>query len=344
MTAVSTLPYRVPTAAPPAPAPRHAGTGRAAALALLAVTALWGSTFVLLKDTVTRLPVLDLLGVRFLVAAVVATLLAPQAVARLSRSQRRWGVGLGLVYGGAQVLQTEGLRFTSASVSGFLTGMYVVATPLLGALLLRARVPRTTWLAVALATGGLAVLSLRGFVLGTGELLTLASAVLYAVHIVGLGRSSRAGDALGLTVLQLWGAALVCLVGALPDGVQLPGTPQDMVALLYLALGAGVLAMVAQTWAQARLAPERAAVVMTTEPVWAAVFAVLLGGETLGPRVLVGGVLVLAAMYLVEVRRRSRPGRRGRGRRPARDHQRLPLPSADPAVRGCSHGTARRSA
>jgi drug/metabolite transporter (DMT)-like permease len=267
---------------------------------LLAVTAVWGSTFVLLKDTVTRLPVLDLLGVRFVVAALAVTLLAPRAIAGLSWSQRRWGLALGIVYGLAQVLQTEGLKFTSASVSGFLTGMYVVCTPLLGALLLRTRIPATTWWAVGLAGAGLAVLSLHGFALGLGELLTLGSAVLYAVHILGLGRASRAGSALGLTVLQLWAAAVVCLLGALPGGIELPAGGPDVIAVLYLALVAGVLTMFAQTWAQARLAPERAAVVMTAEPVWAALFAVLLGGETLGHRMLLGGALVLAAMYLVE--------------------------------------------
>ncbi|WP_218123386.1 DMT family transporter [Quadrisphaera sp. DSM 44207] len=290
--------------APPAP-PRSAPP-LGAALGLLAVTAVWGSTFFMLKETVQRLPVADFLGVRFVVATAAVTLFAPRALARLTPSERRWGLGLGVVYGLAQLLQTEGLRTTSASVSGFLTGMYVVLTPLLAALLLRARIGRTTWLAVALATVGLGVLSLRGFAVGGGEALTVASAVLYALHLIGLGRVSTARSALGLTIVQLWAVAAVCLLGALPGGVALPSTGYDLAVLLYTALLAGAAALAVQTWAQSHLPAERAAVIMTMEPVWAGAFAVLLGGEALGARVVVGGALVLAAMYVVELGPRQR--------------------------------------
>lgn len=270
-------------------------------LGLLAVTAAWGSTFFMLKDVVARVPVADFLALRFVVAAVAVTLLAPRAVGRLSRDERRRGILLGLVYGVAQVLQTTGLQTTAASVSGFLTGMYVVFTPVLGALLLRQRVTLVTGLAVALATVGLGVLSLQGFSVGGGEALTLASALLYGLHIVALGRWSRPGSALGLTVVQLWVVAVLCLVAALPGGLTLPGRTSDWSVLVFMALVAGAAALVVQTWAQARLAPARAAVIMTMEPVWAGFFAVLLGGEVLTARVLVGGAVVLTAMYLVEL-------------------------------------------
>ncbi len=274
-------------------------------LGLLAVTAAWGSTFYLLKDVLDRVPVGDFLAVRFAVAAVAVWLLAPRAMGRLSPSERRHGVALGAVYGTAQLLQTVGLQSTAASVSGFVTGMYVVFTPLLGALLLRARISRAVWLAVALATLGLAVLSLQGLSVGGGEALTLASAVLYAAHIVGLGAWSSGRNALGLTIVQLLVITAICSLAAVPGGLTLPRTGADWGALLWMALVAGALALVVQTWAQAHVPPTRAAIVMTMEPVWAGLFAVLLGGERLGPRVVLGGGLVLAAMYLVELR----PGR-----------------------------------
>lgn len=283
------------------PTPRPVLSTSLPTLGLLAVTAAWGSTFFLLKEAVTRVPVADFLALRFLVAAAAVTLLAPRALSRLSADERRYGLLLGLVYGAAQVLQTTGLQTTSASVSGFLTGMYVVFTPVLGALLLRARTTPVTWRAVALATVGLAVLSLQGFAVGGGEALTVASAVLYGLHIVGLGRWSREGSALGLTIVQLWVVAAVCLVAGLPGGVTLPDRGDDWAVLVFMALVAGAAALVVQTWAQARLAPTRAAVIMTMEPVWAGFFAVLLGGEVLTARVLVGGGVVLAAMYLVEL-------------------------------------------
>ncbi len=300
------------------PALRPAVPASLPTLGLLAVTAAWGSTFFLLKDVVTRVPVADFLALRFLVAAVAVTLLAPRAVARLTAGERRAAVLLGLVYGVAQVLQTEGLRTTSASVSGFLTGMYVVFTPVLGALLLRSRTTPTTWVAVGLATVGLGVLSLQGFAVGGGEALTVASAALYALHILGLGRWSREGSALGLTVVQLWVVAAVCAVFGLPGGLTLPTRTDDWAVLVFMALVAGAAALVVQTWAQARLAPARAAVIMTMEPVWAGLFAVALGGESLTVRG--AGRRVRRAGR--DVPRRARPGaaggRRGGRRRPAR--------------------------
>ena len=278
-----------------------------AVLGLLAVTAAWGSTFFLIKDVVERVPVADFLAVRFLVAAVAVWLIFPRAASRLTPAERWQGVTLGVVYGLGQLLQTTGLQDTSASVSGFITGMYVVFTPLLGALLLRTRLGWAVWAAVGLATAGLASLSLQGLAVGSGEALTLAGAALYGAHIVGLGAWSSGRNALGLTVVQLATITVVCGVGALPGGVVLPASGGDWLSLVYMALVAGALALVVQTWAQAHLAATRAAIIMTMEPVWAAGFAVALGGERLGLRVLLGGALVLAAMYLVEL------GPRGRG-------------------------------
>ena len=272
-----------------------------ATLALIGVTAAWGTTFFLIKDLLDRVPVLDFLAIRFAIAAVALLVVAPRAVARLSKRARWHGMGLGLIYGVAQILQTTGLGHTSASVSGFVTGMYVVCTPVLGALLLHQRIGRLTWIAVLLATAGLAVLSLRGFAIGYGEGLTFLAAVLYAVHILGLGAWSTQRDALGLSVLQMGVITVVCALASAPDGIVLPQRADDWLAVIYMALIAGALALLAQTWAQAHLAPTRAAIVMTLEPVFAALFAVLLGGERLGPRVVLGGALVLTAMYLVEL-------------------------------------------
>lgn len=270
-------------------------------LALLAVTAAWGSTFFMLKGVLTRLPVTDTLALRFLIAAAAVWLVAPRAVRTLTRAERRAGVALGLVFAAAQLLQTYGLRTTAASVSGFVTGMYVVFTPLLAAALLRSRIGRNVWLAAVLATAGLAVLSLTGFALGGGAALTLVSALLYAVHIVGLGAWTRPGRAVGLTLVQLTTVALVCTLAALPGGLAVPVRTADWLALAWMGVGAGAVALLVQTWAQAHLAATRAAVIMTMEPVFAGVFAVALGGEVLGPRVVVGGGLVLAAMLLAEL-------------------------------------------
>jgi drug/metabolite transporter (DMT)-like permease len=279
-------------------------------LALLAMTAAWGSTFFLIKDIVTRVPVADLLALRFAIASVALGLVAARRL-HLSRTVVTYGALLGILYGSAQILQTAGLSHTAASVSGFVTGLYVVATPLLTALILRRRIPRPTWLAAVLATIGLGVLALHGFAIGYGELLTVISAVIYAGHIVALGRFSTAETTLSLSLVQLIMITVVCGVAAFwptagsSAGIQLPGSVHDWIVVVYLALIASALTMVLQTWAQAHIEPSRAAVIMAMEPVWAAAFAVALGGETITLRMVIGGLAIVSAMYLVE-----RPQRR----------------------------------
>jgi drug/metabolite transporter (DMT)-like permease len=270
-------------------------------LTLLGVTAAWGSTFFLIKDLLRQISVLDFLSLRFAIAALALFLLAPRSVSRLSRDEVRRGVLLGLVYGVAQVLQTLGLERTSASVSGFVTGMYVVATPVFAALLLKERIPAVVWAAVAMSTIGLGFLSLQGMSVSPGVVAIFASAMLYALHIIGLGRWSTTANVFGLSIVQMAVICAVCTVVSAPNGIHTPTTPSGWASLLYMAVIAGSLTLLGQTWAQARIPSTRAAIIMTMEPVWAAFFAVLFGGDHLTARMLVGGAFVLAAMYTVEL-------------------------------------------
>ena len=268
---------------------------------LVALTAVWGSTFFLIRDLVQTVPPADFLAVRFTMAAVRMVRLFRRPLRALTRRDWVVSAGLGSLYGLAQILQTIGLAHTDASVSGFVTGTYVVLTPVFTALLLRERVPATTWYAVLLATAGLALLSLNGFAVGVGEGLTLGAAALYALHIVGLGRLSTPDRATGMSAVQMLVIAGLCVIAAVPDGMVWPSGAGQWGAVIYMATAAGVLALWAQTWSQAHMSATRAAIVMTLEPVFAAGFAVAFGGESLGWRMLVGGGLVLAAMYTVEL-------------------------------------------
>src|SRR6478735_11602982 len=202
-----------------------------ATLALLAMTASWGSTFILIHDLLDRMPVLDFLAVRFTIASVAILLVSPRAIGRLSRDRMRHALVLGGLYGVAQILQTAGLAHTAASISGFITGMYVVATPLFAAVLLRTRIGGLTWLAVLLAMAGLGVLTLgdvsSGLGLGYGEALTLVAALIYALHIVGLGAWSDSRDALGMAILQCLVIAVLCALAAAPNGIVLPDRAAD---------------------------------------------------------------------------------------------------------------------
>jgi drug/metabolite transporter (DMT)-like permease len=277
-----------------------------ATLTLLAMTACWGSTFFLIHDLLDRVPAVDFLAVRFAIASAAMLLVAPRAIGRLDPQVRKHAVVLGGLYGLAQILQTVGLAHTAASVSGFVTGMYVVLTPLFAAAILRTRIGALTWVAVALAVGGLAVLTLQGLSIGYGEGLTLIAAGLYALHIVGLGAWSSPADAIGMSILQCLVISSICFVAAVPDGITLPERTGDWLSVGYMALFAGAAALLGQTWAQAHLPPTRSAIIMSMEPVFAAFFAVLLGGEALTARMLVGGAMVLTAMLVVELAPRRR--------------------------------------
>jgi drug/metabolite transporter (DMT)-like permease len=268
---------------------------------LLAVTACWGSTFFLIHDLLTRIPTLDFLAVRFTIASLTLIALAPRALGRLTRESRRHAVVLGCLYGTAQILQTAGLAKTPASVSGFITGMYVVATPIFAALILRSRIGPLTWAAVGLAMAGLGVLTLSGLSIGYGEGLIFVAAMIYALHIVGLGAWSDARQTLGMAIVQLIVIAVICLVCTAPNGLVLPSRTSDWVSVLYMSVFAAAAAMIGQTWAQAHLPPTRVAIIMSMEPVFAALFAVLFGGESATMRMLFGGLLVLAAMLMAEL-------------------------------------------
>ncbi|MEO6867767.1 MAG: DMT family transporter, partial [Gaiellales bacterium] len=271
-------------------------------LAVVAMTAIWGSTFVVIKDAVEELAIGSFLALRFLIAFLVLIAVRPGAFRRLSRVGMRRSAMLGLFYGVAQVLQTWGLHYTSPSISGFVTAMYIVFTPLILAVLFRTRVGAHAWIAVLIALIGIAVLSLQGLSVGPGELLTLASAFVYAAHIVALGIWARDHDADALSTIQL-GVIVLVAIAAMPfdGGVQLPSTASQWWAVLYTGVVAGTIVLLLQTWAQARIAPTRAAVIMMLEPVFAAGFAVAVGVDQVTLRMLIGGSLVLVAMYIVEL-------------------------------------------
>lgn len=272
---------------------------------------LWGSTLVVMKDAYAHLSPTDLLANRFVVAAAALGLLMPHAW-RANRRTIGRGLLLGLLFGAGQVLQAVGLRSTPASVNGFIGGLYVVVTPLIGAILFGKRVPRQIWIAVALATAGLGSLALDpadlGAGVGAGELLTFAAAVCFALQIVALGRFATASNVLSLALYQTIGAAVVCVICAVPGGIRIASSGSEWFAVIYLGVLCSAVIAVLQSWAQARVEATRASVIMCTEPLWGAAFAIWLAGDPVTVQILLGGASILAAMALV-----VRPPRRRRG-------------------------------
>jgi drug/metabolite transporter (DMT)-like permease len=269
--------------------------------ALVAITACWGSTFVVVKDAVGQMPALDFLFWRFGIATLCILAVRPRILHGLGAAGWRRGILLGAALGAGYVCQTIGLEHTPATVSGFITGLFVVFTPLCAGILLRQRVTAPALAGVALATVGLGLIALRGWQLSGGEALTLGCALAFALQIVGLGEWAPHHEAGALAVLQLGTTAILCLIGAAPRSLAPPPTAAVWGAIALTAVAATAIAFFVQTWAQSFLDPTRAAIVLTLEPVFAAVFGVLVGGDRFDVRTGLGAACVLAAMLLVEL-------------------------------------------
>lgn len=271
-----------------------------ALVSLTVVAAVWGSSYPFTKILFGQVDAWQFLSLRFALAAAAMLAVFWRSVAALPRRAMLHGVALGALFGSGQILQTVGLQYTPATISGFITGLYVVFTPLCAAVLLKTHVSRRAWFGAATAVVGLGVLALQGVSLGLGEIMTLIGAVIYAIHILALGRWSRARQALGLATVQLVVVAVICAAATVPHGFAAPSSGTGWLIMLYLALVSGGVAMLVQTWAQSQISASRAAIVMATEPAWAALMAITMIGEPFTWRVLVGGVLMLSAMFVVE--------------------------------------------
>ncbi len=267
--------------------------------ALLAVSASWGMAFVVMKDPIEKQGVNSFLFTRFLVAVIAMLALQPSVLQRITPEILRKGFIAGLFLGAGYVLQTLGLAQAGAAITGFITGLYVVATPLIAALVLKVRITRFTWGCVALATAGLALLSLNGWSLGFGEFLVFLCAIAFAAHIVTLGQWSNGLDVYAMTIVQLATCTLMTGTLSFTQGYDLPINLSGWLVVFYTAIFATALAFVVQTWSQAHMSATKVAVILTMEVVFAAIFALALGGESLTVKALFGGLMVLTAMFMI---------------------------------------------
>ena len=277
----------------------HALKMRLAPWALLLVSASWGLAFVVMKDAIERQSVNSFLFTRFLVAVIAMFLLKPTVIQVINREILRKGFIAGLFLAAGYILQTLGLALTGAAVTGFITGLYVVATPVIAALVLRVRITAFTWGCVLLATVGLALLSLKGWNLGYGEFLVFLCAIAFAAHIIALSKWSNGLDVYAMTIVQLATCALATGVISLIQGYEAPPDRNGWYVVLFTAIICTAVAFVVQTWSQAHMSATKVAVILTMEVVFAALFAVIFGGESLSLRTLFGGVLVFAAMFMI---------------------------------------------
>ena len=269
------------------------------AVILTAVAAIWGSAFLSMKGTLERLDVNSFLAWRFTIATLFLILIRPSVLKKIDLPFLKKGAILGAFLSSGYIFQSFGLTLTTVSNTGFITGLYVVLTPIVAAVILRKNITLVEWFAVLVATAGLALLSFNGFEFGLGEFLVLVSALLFAFHIVGLGEWSKGLDTYALTVLQLGTCAVVTFLASFKSGFDVPPDSGVWWSIIYTALFATALAFIVQTWAQSFIAPSSVAVILAMEVVFAAGFGIWLLDEPVTLRIALGGILVIASMYLI---------------------------------------------
>ena len=268
-------------------------------LAMISIAAVWGSSFVIMKDSLERQNVFSFLSSRFILAALLMFLYKPGVFRRLTRKFVIRGILAGLLIGSGFIFQTYGLTKTTVSNTGFITGLYLVFTPLISLIILKRHVLKIQWLAVIIATIGLFFISYNGVTIGLGEMLVLISAFIYGAHFVALGEWSDGKNTYALTFIQVVTVAVVTSIFAFKDGFQIAPDSTVWLAILYTAFFATFLGFLIQTKAQSVMSATVASVLLATETPFAVFFGLYFHDDPLTLRIITGGLLVMAAMALV---------------------------------------------
>jgi drug/metabolite transporter (DMT)-like permease len=260
-----------------------------------------------MKDPIEKQNVNSFLFTRFALAVIVMVALKPSALSKINREILTKGLLAGTFLGTGYIFQTLGLKLVGAAITGFVTGLYVVATPLIAWIVLRQKINLFTWICVFVATAGLTLLSFTGMHIGSGELLVLVSAIAFGGHIVALGRWSNGLDSYAMTIVQLTACAILTGAISIGQGYVAPKDLSGWSVVIYTAVACTAVAFVVQTWSQAHISPTKVAVILTMEVVFSAVFALLLTEETLTPRQFLGGVLIVVAMFAIVIKGEELP-------------------------------------
>lgn len=277
---------------------------RQAELSLIAVTVVWGLTFSLVKRTMESVPPFVFMTYRFSLAFLVMLPACARSLRRLNRRTLAAGCLLGLFLYGAYTFQTLGLQRTSAGNAGFITGLFVVFVPVLSTLVLKKRPGLLSLASVALAVVGLGFLSLQpGLRVKSGDLLVLACAFTYSLHIIFMDRFVAEHDLLLLTLVQMGVVALLQAGSAfIGEDFILPRGGFAWMTIAVCGVLASSVAFFIQAWAQREISPVRTSVVLIMEPVFSVLFGMLLLAERLTWRGWLGCGLMLAGMLVTEIK------------------------------------------
>jgi drug/metabolite transporter (DMT)-like permease len=284
---------------------------RLSELALIGIASIWGLTFVMVKDAIEELPTMAFLAYRFIPASLIVAVVFRRQLARLPRDGWRAAAVMGVFLAGGYIFQTLGLERTTASNTGFITGLFVVLTPVLGAVFLRQRISAMAWAAAGVALVGLWLLSGAGTDFNTrGDGLVLVCAFSLAAHILATARAVKRYDVGALLAIQLGVVGVVSLaIGAVAGDLEAPEGATVWSALLVTSLIASALGFFVQTFAQQHAPPARTALILAAEPAFAGLFGWLLNDERLTATGWLGAALIMTAIVAVELIPRFRPPR-----------------------------------
>jgi drug/metabolite transporter (DMT)-like permease len=274
-----------------------------AELGLVGVAAVWGLTFTMVQDAIELLPAMAFLAYRFAAATAIVFPLVRRRLAALSRDGWYAGLLMGVFLTAGYVTQTLGLEHTTPSDAGFITGMFVVFTPVLGALFLRQRISRGAWAAATVSAFGLYLLSGAGgdFEL-RGDGLVVLTAIAFAAHILATDRAVPRFDTGALLVIQLGVVTVFCLAVSLVRGdLEMPDDTKVWSALAVTAVVASAIGFFVQTYAQQHAPPARTALILASEPAFAGLFGWLLAHDHLSAVAWLGAGLIMAAIVGVEL-------------------------------------------
>jgi drug/metabolite transporter (DMT)-like permease len=292
-----------PTVPAPTPDPSPievAAKQTVAVAALVAIAVVWGVAFSVVKEVVASVPPATLVMWRFLVATLTLLILRPRCLTRVSSATWRRGAVLGCLLGTGFLVHTLGLQETSVVSSAFITGTVVIFAPLVARIFLGRSINRRTVTAIALATAGLAAITLHPTTASSGDLLIVAAAVLWAFHLVGLEMWTESKDVYALAVIQLGVVSVLAAAVQIVTGghISIPAHLSTMCALIGLGSVATGGAFLLLAWTQTRVNATTAAILLTLEPVFGALTAIGLG-EDLSLNVAAGGASAILAAALV---------------------------------------------
>jgi drug/metabolite transporter (DMT)-like permease len=284
---------------------------RLSELALIGICSVWGLTFVMVQDAIELLPTMAFLAYRFIPATLIVAIVFRSQLRRLPADGWRAGLLMGSFLCAGYIFQTLGLERTTASNTGFITGLFVVLTPVMGAVFLRERVPGIAWTAAGVSLLGLYLLSgVGGHLNWRGDGLVLVAAVALSAHILATARAVRTWDVGALLAVQLGVCGLVPLALATAGGqLETPSGGTVWSALIVTALIASALGFFVQTFAQQHAPPARTALILAAEPAFAGLFGWLLADDRLSATEWLGAALIMAAIVAVEAIPRFRPPR-----------------------------------